>query len=332
MKSTHISTTMISIALIAFVTLVVFFLYTFLHEAGHAIAGLLFGQTLTEFDVSFWDFNAHVGLVGGDLTDIQLAVRSVAATLLPFLVWVVFILWVPHQASFTLEVLKLISSIAVVNTLLPWIIIPILFLVGKAPVDDVINFMRYAGIPPVLLTVIALALYIIGWKLFLSKIRSLRDEFYMFRTTNREQVTSGTGSLLLRMASLMALCILVTFLMNAFASKNSLNKFSPPDGFVPVAEVDLSKRAYSSETLAEFTLEKPEIFDVFVVIHNINTTYFDLSVTRPDGFRSLILHGEGYNAVQDGGLWQKNLPPGSYQVVLTSHPSPGTASIYLNTP
>ena len=35
------------------VFLFVFFLYTFLHEAGHALAGWFLGQSLTEFDVSF---------------------------------------------------------------------------------------------------------------------------------------------------------------------------------------------------------------------------------------------------------------------------------------
>lgn len=68
---------------------------------------------------------------------------------------------------------------------------------------------------------------------------------------------------------------------------------------------------------------------VFVVIREINTTYFDLSVTGTDGYSSVVIHGEGYNAIQDGGLWEENLPAGTYQVVLTSHQSPGTVSVYI---
>ena len=54
MKKTRIVTPVPSLITL-FVLMFVFFMYTFLHEAGHAIACLLFGQSITEFDVSFWD-------------------------------------------------------------------------------------------------------------------------------------------------------------------------------------------------------------------------------------------------------------------------------------
>jgi hypothetical protein len=64
--------------------------------------GALFGQSLTEFDVSFWDLSAHVGMVGGALTEFQLAVQAVAGAGLPLIVWEIFISLVPRKASFTL--------------------------------------------------------------------------------------------------------------------------------------------------------------------------------------------------------------------------------------
>lgn len=67
---------------------------------------------------------------------------------------------------------------------------------------------------------------------------------------------------------------------------------------------------------------------VFIVVENINTTFFDLSVNGPDGYREIVLHGEGYRSKRDGGLWQEILPPGTYQLVLTSNESPGTVSLY----
>ncbi len=96
-----------------------------------------------------------------------------------------------------------------------------------------------------------------------------------------------------------------------------------------MAEIDLSTRPYPSETIARFTLQETSSRGVFIVIDNIDTTYFDLSVAGPNGFHSTILHGEGYNASQDGGLWEKQLPPGTYRLVLTSDQSAGTASVYL---
>jgi hypothetical protein len=327
MKQSHFSSTLISVPLILVVFLFVFFLYTFLHEAGHAVAGLLFGQSITEFDVSFWDLSAHVGTAGGELSSTQLAIRSAAGASLPLLIWAIFIGLVARKTNFTLEVLKLLSSMTVINTLLVWMALPIFFLANKAPADDVTNVLLYSRMPPLLLVVIALVLYISGWNLFLSKIDGCRNELLLFRTTDRGQILAGARSLLLRMTGVLAICVLAAFLLNSFA--DSSNRFSPPQGFDSLAQIDLSRQAYEAEALAEFTLDQPRTVGVFVVVRNINTTYFDLSVTGPDTFQDPVLHGEGYNAFQDGGLWQKTLPSGTYRVVLTSDLSAGTASVYL---
>lgn len=240
-----------------FVMLFVCFMYTFLHEAGHAITGFVFGQSLTEFNVNFWDLSAHVGIRGGNLTQSQLIIRSVAGVSLSFLVWGMFISLVPRKAIFILEVLKLISSILVINTLVAWIVLPVLFLLGKAPPDDVTSFLGYSQMPPLLLMLTAIILYAYAWVLFLSKINGFRNEFLLFRTINSETLTKETRKSISLMGTALATCLLFTFLFNYSASKNPLDTFSPPDGFASVVEVDLSTQAYSAEILAEFTVEKP---------------------------------------------------------------------------
>jgi hypothetical protein len=331
MEQTKSSSRLILTTLILFALLFVFFIYTFLHESGHAITGALFGQSLTEFDVSFWDLSAHVGMVGGSLTESQLAVQAVAGAGLPLIVWVVFINFVPRKASFMLEALKFISSMAVVNTLLAWIVLPILFMLQSAPPDDVTNFLRHSQMPPLILTFTAFVLYAGGWRLFLSKIDGLYNELLLFSTTDRNQLTAGTRKTIPTMAGIIVVCFISTITLNTSADKHLIVSFSPPKDFVPVAQLDLSKRVYLSTTLTQFTLDEPTIVGVFIVVKEINTTYFDLSVTGADGYSSIVLHGEGYNAFQDGGLWEENLPVGTYQVVLTSHQSSGTASVYIKT-
>lgn len=329
MEQTKSNSRFVLIALILFVALFVFFTYTFLHEGGHALAGLLFGQSLTEFDVSFWDLSAHVGMVGGELTRTQLAVQAAAGAGLPLIVWAIIISLVPRKSNFTLEALKLVSSMAVVNTLLVWIVLPILFMLQSAPPDDVTNFLRYSQIPPLLLTFTAFILYAGGWVLFLSKIDGLRNELILFSITDRERLTAGAQKTIAVLASIMVICVVTVFALNGFVGENPLNKFSPPQGFDLVAQLDLSKQAYPSVTLTQFTLDESTYVGVFIVVREINTTYFDLSVTSADGYSSVVLHGEGYNSFQDGGLWEENLPAGTYQVVLTSHQSPGTVSVYI---
>jgi hypothetical protein len=325
------SPVLVLVTLLLFVFLFVFFLYTFLHEGGHALAGWLYGQSLTEFDVSFWNFSAHVEMAGGELTRPQLAVQSMAGASLPLLIWAIFISIVPRKARFTLESLKVISSMAVVNTLLVWVVLPWLFLIGKAPSDDVTNFLRHSQMPPILLSIIALLLYIAGWMLFLTKMEGLRKAFLLFTTTDREIITAGMRKTVISMGSIMLACILLTLILNVSVADHSLNRFSPPPDFEPVAQIDLSSQTFSSETLTQFTLEEPSHVGVFVIIRNVDTTYFDLSITGADGFNSVVLHGEGYSAHEDGGLWEQDLPPGKYRLVLTSHQSQGTLSVFLNT-
>lgn len=320
------------ILLLLFVILFVLFTYTFLHEAGHAIAGLVFGQSLTEFNVSFWDISAHVDMAGGELTQFQLAVQAIAGVTLPLLVWVVFITLVPRKANFILETLKLVSSMVVLNTLLAWIVIPVLSIFGNVPPsDDVTHLLHFSQMPPLLLTCSAFILYILGWAYFVSKIDGLRNEFLLFRTPEHETFTAGTRTIIPWMTGIMAFCLVLVFFINIPAAKDPLTRLSPPPGFEVVAEVKLSRQAYSTETLADFSLEEPAEVGVFIVVRNINTSYIDLSVIGPDGYRSVVLHGESYNAARDGGLWQEKLSPGTYQLVLTSNQSPGTASVFLKT-
>jgi hypothetical protein len=315
--------------LILFLFLFVFFMYTFLHESGHAIAGVLFGQSLTEFSVSFWDFSAHVGMAGGDLSETQLAIQAASGAGLPFLMWASFLSCVPRRANFTLEVLKLISSLTVISTLLVWIVLPVLFILGEAPSDDVTHFLVSSHIHPLVVTFTACVLYAAGWAFFLARINGLQSEFLLFRGATREDLTAGMRRGIAVMGSIAASCIALTLTLNHLSPTNSLDEFTPPPGYASVAQLNLSVRTYSTQTITGFTLDETSYVGVFIAVRSIDTSYFDLTVTGPGGFCSTVLHGEGYRADQDGGLWEKHLPPGSYQLILTSHQSPGTLSVYL---
>lgn len=319
----------ILILLVLFILLFVAFTYTFLHEGGHALTGLFFGQALTEFNVNFLNFDAHVKMIGS-LNRSQQIVQSLAGAGLPLLVWFLFLVLVPRKSSLSLELLKLLGSLIVLNTLLAWIMIPIFYLVGKAPPDDVTNFLIYSQMPPLLLTFTALVLYVRGWALFLSKTEGLRNEIGLFHTIGFKPLIAGMRKSIPAMAVILGICILLTFSLNASAEKNPAPAIS--EDFVSVAEIDLSAQSYAGEALAQFALQEPTEVGVFVIVRGIDTTYFDLSVIGPDGYRARVLHGEGYSAYQDCCVWKEELPAGIYRVVLSSDRSPGSASVYLKTP
>jgi hypothetical protein len=183
---------------------------------------------------------------------------------------------------------------------------------------------------PLLLSGLAAVLYAAGWILFLSRIDGVRNEFLLFRKVSFETLTAGTRISIPVMVSVLVLCIVLTLTASSVGAKNPVGRFAPPQDFQSVAQIDLSSQPYSNVTLAELSLDKPAYIGVYVVIRDINTTYFDLRITGPAGYSSVILHGEGYRADQDGGLWEQDLKPGDYRLVLTSAKAPGAVSVYLN--
>jgi hypothetical protein len=120
------------VALLVFTLCFVLVGYTVTHEAGHAIVGLLCGQTLAALKVNFLTLSAHVGLVG-ELTQAQHAVQSLAGAGLPLVIWLIFISCVPRRSTLIVEMLKCIATVAVLSTLLAWLVLPVFYRLRQAP-------------------------------------------------------------------------------------------------------------------------------------------------------------------------------------------------------
>lgn len=318
---------MITLSLL--LALFVFASYTFIHEAGHALFGLAFGLTLTEFDVKFWNFNPHVNMQG-NLTSAQRMVQIAAGTALPLVVWALFISLVPRRTTLGLELLKVFSSFFVINTLLTWMIIPLFYLAKQAPpTDDVTNFLRVSQMPPLLLTAVSLLLYLLSWLLFWVKADSLRRTLSRIRQADQADIMAGTRPLLGVLAGLTAFGLGVVLMWNNTAVPVVIQSAAPPPDFQPAATVDLSTRAYESETLAVITLDKSASLGVFALIQNIETDYFDLSLNGPDGYQTVIWHGEDFytDSVGASNMQEFALGPGEYRLVLTARQTPGLLSV-----
>ena len=316
------TTRLTALTLIAFTLCFVLIVYTWLHEAGHVLLGVFFGQTWTALQVNFLALSAHVGLVG-ELTPTQHALQSIAGAALPLLVWFIFISAVPRRSSFLIELLKCLATVTVLSTLLAWIVLPVLYRFGQAPSDDVSNFLNYSGMEPLLLSLMALVICIGGWMWFLSRIQGVRSEIALFSTTDRVVVHTGLRLPLALMTGILIACSSAIILLS-----NLLNPFAPPQGFQPIAQLDLADRARSNETLWQVTLPQSTEVGSYVIVQGINTTYFDLRMTGSDGFDAVILHGEDYTADQDRVTWSRKLPPGQYQLVVTAHQTPGHVIVY----
>ncbi len=120
-------------------------LYAFLHESGHALAGLLFGGSITSFSIDFWDLSAHVG-VEGTFSPAQRGLIGVAGAGCPLLIWAAYSRLVRGSTNAVVFWFTTVSSLAVINSLLPWIFLPLPYPAGQRPGDDVINFLNNTAV------------------------------------------------------------------------------------------------------------------------------------------------------------------------------------------
>ena len=162
-KNLLIGAIVISLLMLALLT------YTFLHESGHALVGLMFGGKITSFNVNFFNLAAHVGVYGSFIPSQQGWISS-AGVGLPLLVLAVLLIILPKQGATVLEWFKLIAGMATINSLLAWIVVPILTFSGQVISDDSANFLRYTQLPPLFVSFLAVLTYLAGWVLLLNRV------------------------------------------------------------------------------------------------------------------------------------------------------------------
>jgi hypothetical protein len=311
-----------------FAAVFIAFLYTFLHESGHALVGVLAGGTVDAFNVSFWNLDAHVA-VSGSLTLAQTVANNLAGAALPLLVWLGFILLVPKRANFAIECMKVFGSVMFLSTLLAWVFLPIRFLAGPVPGDDVTNFLNNSGVYPLWVTFAALLLFIGGWLLFGTKIDGLRREIDLFRQVDGELITPQVRKTLFQMAGLLMVCMLAAFGINGFRlSAPRVDSNQPPSDYSLVAAVDLSEEAYDQSAVYTFTLDAPGAVGIYLLVEDIQSEYFEVKLSGPNAYERQIIHAEGYTAKKDTPHIETRLQPGQYACVLTSRQSKGVVSIY----
>jgi hypothetical protein len=318
----------ILIALALFASLVLLFVYTVLHEGGHALVGLLSGGTIETFNVSFLDFSAHVSMRGGSDSPAVRVLNNLAGMALPLLAWVAFLLLAPRRGNLLLEWVKAVGSMGVFNTLLVWIIFPIIALFGEAPAgEDATRFLRNSGVHPLLMAAFFLLLYLALWMLFLRRIQPFAEWIRRFTEAPAAEWKSRA---VWRTAAVMAAVMVAAGVVTLLANLPNLGRQpgQPPAGFTLTQQLDLAENRESAAEAA-FTITEEKKVGVFLRLQAVNSPYFDARLRGPDGFEAPLLHGEGYSTFLDTVFYEETLPPGAYQLLLTTRASSGKMDIFL---
>ena len=141
-------------------------IYIFIHEGGHALVSILCGAKITSF--SIW--GAYMSSEGGNFNTVTTSLRSAAGALLPIIISTVLLLFYKKTSSSKFyHFIMLMAGFISVGSSLAWVLVPILYLNGNAPVlDDATTFLEVSKIHPIIVIIGAIGiitLYIIlMWK------------------------------------------------------------------------------------------------------------------------------------------------------------------------
>lgn len=134
-------------------------IYIILHEGGHSLVAMGCGAKITKFSI----IGAYMCYEGGTFNSCTLALFNAAGMLLPLLLSIIFIIF--YNKKSTNSFYRIFSFMVIVvplGSLIAWFFVPVLYLVGSAPVnDDITKFINHSGIPPLLVTIVALLVFIL---------------------------------------------------------------------------------------------------------------------------------------------------------------------------
>jgi hypothetical protein len=298
--------------------------YTGLHEAGHALAGLVFGGRIGEVDLNFFNLGAHVNIIGS-FTRFQEAVINLSGVGLPVLVWLVLILALPKNGSPMILWTKFIASAGTLCSLLAWVLIPFFYLNNNAPIgDDVTRFLVNSGLPPLAVAFVALTLFTGGWWLFIRRgagTPPLRQA--LFSSGSRPAALwrwVAAGGVMV--AALVGGGIFLTS-----ALRSGLPQ--PPKGYVFAAAVDLSSRDLQAETIASFNFPRAGDAAILLRVTGLDAGFIDVTLVPSQGPALQLLHGEDFSSAASDIQNQYRLPAGVYGIALTSRGSTGKLKVYF---
>jgi hypothetical protein len=316
------------VAVVAFVALFVLLAYTFFHETGHALVGILFGGTITAFDLSFWDLTAHVG-IEGEFTPEQRGITSLAGVGLPFIVWAAIVSFSPRGINPLLSLLRIVGSLAVINSLLAWIVLPLMYTRVPVPGDDSINLLSHTGAHPILVSGTMLTAYIGGWMILFRRLGSPRVLITNLRREMTELLTPGSVASLRALAIVFVLGSALTGGANLYFS--TLNPLALPPDYTLVRTVDLSERSYADEVVYRLTMEKDSSISLFFLLQDVTSGPMVIELKGPDGYDTAFLRlgagsGIGRATVRPPGL---ELRQGEYEIYFTFPQAPGQVAIAI---
>jgi hypothetical protein len=132
------------IASLVLIALTIFIIYPFLHEAGHLIAAFIFGGKNLKMSLAI--INAH-SYFNGMFSYAQIILIHLSGLMFPYLIWLFTVFAITRKQNPVIQLFRMIYTLVVLCTLLPWIIVPLLYRAGSyTRIDDIVTVIQSSGI------------------------------------------------------------------------------------------------------------------------------------------------------------------------------------------
>lgn len=292
------------------------------------MVGLLFGGELTSFNINFFDLSAHAG-IEGEFSAVQSAIISACGVCFPLLVWALFIFLVPKKANPLMELLRLVISMAVINSFLAWIIIPIIAFSGGSVSDDSSNFLNKTHIHPLIVAGAALVIYIVGWALFLYRLGGIKTIWFSLRAWQIENYHSIRRSLVWMGIITVAILGIVGVLSVTLENPENDQSLS---GYHQIAMLDLSQHEYSNETVYSFNLSQASRVSLFFALDHIQRGPVRIDLSGPNSYSQTFLRYDDVDFRAEKASVHPTallLEPGEYRIQMTFPQSGGSVTVSI---
>jgi hypothetical protein len=315
-------------AIIVFILLFSVLLFTFFHESGHAILGLLFGAKITSFSVDFIGMSAHVGLDAA-FSPVQQALVSLGGFSLPLILTITFLLCAPLRSNMLVEWLKILSASVSISSLLAWIVLPWIYLTGGRPGDDSITFLMVTGIYPPLVSGAVGLIFTGAAAIFIKRIEGYKGILARFRAQPADLLTPAARKTLAIMVIIFFVVAAVAVGLGAAYGTSKANFLLAPADYTSAATIKLSEHKLENETAYSFTLQNPSSVSLFFAMEGLTRGPGKISLKGPDGYENVFFSADE-KASGNFTVHPKNLSleAGAYQVMLTFPQDRGVLKIY----
>ncbi|WMJ24013.1 hypothetical protein RBG61_04910 [Paludicola sp. MB14-C6] len=148
------------ICIMMFSAILFLLVYTFLHEIGHGIIGMLTGGTIDNITLGI---NAHISMHNTNYNNITLPLMNCFGMLFPYLICFIFVLFYNNKINnIYYHSTHFLSLIMIMGSVFPWVFIPIISFFAQPPQkDDVTKFMMNSGFHPLVVSGISLLLILL---------------------------------------------------------------------------------------------------------------------------------------------------------------------------